>query len=99
MIERILLYWDEDQIQTEHLEACFRDHSTQQLQKSDSHTSDFDNIILPDEGIDLNKISLDIVLKAYRKNKENQTLTARYLGISVRVLHTYLKRLNILKPN
>lgn len=93
MIERILLYWNDEEIQCEHLESCFQKTPIPLQFGQPAQIFDITNIPLPNHNIDLNKISLDIVKKAYEKHGENQTKTAHYLGVSVRVLHTYLKRL------
>jgi DNA-binding NtrC family response regulator len=48
---------------------------------------------LPDVGIDLNNHVLDLVEAALEKNRWNKTETAAFLGITRKVLYTYLKRL------
>lgn len=93
MMERIILYWDDEQIESEHLESCFQQGLQPIRQDSASQTYDLDNFKLPEHRIDLNKLTLDIVKKAYEKNDKIKTKTAQYLGITVRVLHTYLKHL------
>lgn len=51
-----------------------------------------DKFDLPEEGLDLEEINYQIILKALEKLGGNQTRTAEYLGISRRVLQGYLKR-------
>ena len=58
-------------------------------------SNDIDNWELPETGVDLNIFILDIVKKALESNNNNKTKTASYLGISLRVLHTYLKKLGM----
>ncbi|MBN2414488.1 sigma-54-dependent Fis family transcriptional regulator [bacterium] len=94
MIERILLYWNDVEITPEHLKACFIEPAATGDTYDAMTGTDLCNLPLPDRQIDLNKITLDIVKKAYEKHEGNQTRTAQYLGISVRVLHTYLRRLH-----
>jgi DNA-binding NtrC family response regulator len=89
-IERSILYWDEPEIRPEHLEFLFQSQSDIKREKSELKIN---NILLPDQGLDINALNLEIVKKALEKNNGNKTNTARYLGISLRVLHTYLKHI------
>ena len=92
-IERVLLYWDEKEILPEHLNAIFLHTlpSRKKVQKEVVQSSPS----LTDEGIDLNQHILDLVAEALEKHGRNKTKTAQYLGISLRVLQTYLKKLDV----
>ncbi len=92
-IERIALYWDEEQIKPEHLQACFqktplRPDGSMRLKSGHAGAGP-----LPDSAIDLKKWNIEIVQQALVRHGGNLTQTARYLGLSIRELHTYLKRL------
>ena len=91
LIERIILYWDDEEIQTVHIKSCLESiPSLQQPQKVTGSPEDFH---LPKSGFDLNHHILELIKTALHMYNGNQTQTAKYLGISVRVLHTYLKKL------
>ena len=51
---------------------------------------------LPGEGLDLIKLNEQVLRKALEKCRANQTLTAKYLGISRRVLQGRLKKLGLI---
>jgi len=51
-----------------------------------------DHFDLPEEGLDLEALNYQIIFKALERFKGNQTKTAKYLGISRRVLQGYLER-------
>lgn len=89
-IERIVLYWNEEVIQPKHLNALLSFGGRQENKLQDLS---FDTIRLPEDGLDLNSFILSIVDRALNMHDGNQTRTARYLGISLRVLHTYLKKI------
>jgi DNA-binding protein Fis len=55
-----------------------------------------DNFDLPNERLDLEKLNEQILKRAFEKNMRNQTLTARYFGISRRVLQGRLKKLGLI---
>jgi len=76
-----------------HLESCFQSVKSEISANGKTHEIDLNEIQLPNTGIHLDKWTLQIVQKALEKFDGNQTKTAQFLGISVRVLHTYLKKL------
>lgn len=53
-----------------------------------------DNFELPDKGVDLDLLEQEIIKRALKKNQGNQTATARFLGISRRILQGKLKRIS-----
>ena len=91
-LERIVLYWSGDAISTEHIEYCFNSIPSKEMITPAG--LDINDPPLPETGFDLNQVTLNLVQKALDKHHGNQTHTAKYLGISVRVLHTYLKKLS-----
>ena len=96
-IERIALYWDDDTIRPEHLESCLQ-YTIVSSDKPSALVPVYPAAATPLEGgVDLKTWTLDIVRLTFDKHQGNQTQTARALGLSVRELHTYLKKLKI-KP-
>ncbi len=89
-IERIVLYWNENTITKSHLKSLlnFKDDLI-----PDDYSVSLQTMSLPEEHFELNPFILSIVDQALKKNQGNQTRTAKYLGISLRVLHTYIKKL------
>ncbi len=55
---------------------------------------DAQGLILPEEGFELEAFTSAIIKKAMSMHKNNQTLTAAYLGISRRVLQGKLKKIS-----
>ena len=51
-----------------------------------------DRFSLPDDRLDLEALNREIILKALEKYKGNQTLAAKYLGLSRRVLQGRIKK-------
>ncbi|MBN1782460.1 sigma-54-dependent Fis family transcriptional regulator [bacterium] len=91
LIERIVLYWDDEEIRPVHVRACLE--SIPSLQPTETSLEPAEDLHLPGSGLQLNDHILAIVKKALQRHGGNQTQTARYLGISVRVLQTYLKKI------
>ena len=91
VIERIILYWDEEIMLPVHFQSSLNPANPEDdtLQKSMT----ISKVQLPEHSIRLNEITLEIVRQALDRFGHNQTRTAQYLGISVRVLHTYMKKL------
>lgn len=87
-IERIVLMWDDTTIRLHHLEF---------LNKSLSPYPDpvlgENELALPEEHLDLEKLTDRIILKALDLHNGNKTATARYLNISRRALTYRLDRL------
>lgn len=54
-----------------------------------------DTFTLPDGAFNLHAHMHQVIEKAFDKNTRNKTATARYLGISLRVLQGYLKKYSI----
>ena len=50
---------------------------------------------LPDSGFDIDAFTSQIIKEAFRKNGNNKTRTAKYLGISRRVLEGRLKKIEL----
>ncbi len=95
IIERIALFSDDKIMEPYHFESIIHGNPFMGNDVPRKISNDTDNWELPENGINLNKYILDIVNKALARNKNNKTKTANYLGISLRVLHTYLKKLNM----
>jgi len=93
-IERIVLYWDEESVLPNHVDACLQKIPAPGKPEGKPELDFPGDGILPDDGMDLKQWNLEIVRRAMEKHQGNQTRTARFLGISVRELHTYLKQLN-----
>jgi DNA-binding NtrC family response regulator len=96
-IERIALYWDEEQIRPEHVQACFQKTAFLHDDPFPGKSESFEAGPLPDSALDLKKWSLGIVQQALDKHRGNRTQTAKYLGLSIRELHAYLRRLKTAK--
>ena len=52
-----------------------------------------EDFVLPEKGFNLDNWISDVVKKALITNKWNKTKTSKFLGISRRVLYTYLKNI------
>jgi len=94
-IERIALFSDDKVIEPYHFDSILQGNSFIDNDVQQNISNNIENLELPVSGIDLNNFILDIVKKALESNQNNKTRTANYLGISLRVLHTYLKKLGI----
>jgi two-component system, NtrC family, response regulator AtoC len=92
-VERIVLYFDDEEILPGHLAGCFQPPDLSDARPLRDGPFDPSARPLPPEGIPLNGWILKLVERALEMNRGNQTRTAQYLGISVRVLQTYLKRI------
>lgn len=91
LMERIVLYWDDEKVRPEHIAACLE--NIPNLNMSKKTIGDEQDFMLPSNTLNLNEHILSLIKKALDKHQGNQTRTAQYLGISVRVLQTYLKKL------
>ncbi|MBN1969175.1 MAG: sigma-54-dependent Fis family transcriptional regulator [Candidatus Delongbacteria bacterium] len=94
-IERIALMVDDTIIKAEYVEPFlkavkFDSIIINQNKKIEIDTQD---IKLPDDRLDLNKLNLKIVEMALLRFKYNKTETANYLGIPRTSLYGYIKRL------
>ena len=63
-------------------------------QESSLKLLNFDINELPDDGINLENLLNDIIIKSLMKNDGNKTKTARYLGMSRRALHYRLNKIH-----
>jgi len=90
-IERIALLWDDSVIDIKHLDNLLKGSIVKSEPMADNNS--FDQFNLPEDRLDINQYTLNIVRKAMERFNQNKTKTASYLGISLRVLHTYLKKL------
>ncbi len=90
-IERIALLWDDTVIDIQHLDNILKG-TTPKASPASSKFS-LDMFSLPDDRLDINLFTLGIISKAMERFNQNKTKTANYLGISLRVLHTFLKKL------
>jgi DNA-binding NtrC family response regulator len=93
-IERIILHWDEEEIMPKHLQFLFQDDFLKSSTEGSNMSIISDQFTLPEYGIDLNSHILDIVKKALEKNNDVKTKAAHFLGISLRTLYTYLKKID-----
>ncbi|MEA1996638.1 MAG: sigma 54-interacting transcriptional regulator, partial [Gemmatimonadota bacterium] len=94
IIERLTLLWDDEDLQEHHLDFLYQDNcfleSPAGIQGGQLSLED---IPLPEDGLELDKWTLNIVKKALDKHMWKKTETAKYLGITRGVLYTYLKHL------
>ena len=93
-IERIVLYFNDEEILPEHLSTCFQSltgpgYSTVRAAAIDPEAPE-----LPENSLSLDRLILNVVRRALEKHRGHQTRTAQYLGISVRVLQTYIKKIS-----
>ena len=93
VIERIILYWDEEVMLPVHFQSSLNLANPEE--EPFQQPINLNKIEIPERPIRLNEITLEIVRQALERFGNNQTRTAQYLGISVRVLHTYLKKLSL----
>jgi two-component system, NtrC family, response regulator AtoC len=90
-MEWLALFCEDTQIRSSHVQNLIqRSNFTGYSQKTGMVSTDAE---LPEEGLNLDDHVLKLVEKALLKHDGNKTATARYLGISLRTLHTYLKHL------
>jgi two-component system, NtrC family, response regulator AtoC len=98
-IERIVLYFNHDEILPEHLSTCFQTVARSGAGPAAAAPIDPDAPELPENGLPLDRMVLNVVRRAFERNMGHQTRTAQYLGISVRVLQTYLKKISPRSPS
>jgi two-component system response regulator AtoC len=96
-IERIVLYFNDEEILPEHLLNCFQNVSRPAALPLAPEKINPDAPELPEDGMPLDRLILNIVRRALDLNRGHQTRTAKYLGISVRVLQTYMRKLSAKK--
>lgn len=89
VIDRMVLLYDDQVVQPDHLEFDDLSGSPVRLDR----VGESEGPALPRDQFDLDSHVLDIVDKALKKHKGNRSKTARYLGISRAALYTYLKHL------
>lgn len=92
IIEWIVLIHDDTTIQPQHLDKL-RLKSLEKEQESSDKPILPDDFFMPPEGMHLDKLSNDIILKALKMHNGNKTATARYLGISRSTLYYRLQLL------
>ncbi len=94
VIERTVLLHDDDEVRPEHLRlrgpGGGEDAGADQTVVSRDGPAGRD---LPEEGIDLEQWTHDIVRRALEMNKWNKTRTAEFLSITRPALYTHLKRM------
>lgn len=93
-IERIALFWDDTEIQPEHLEFLVKIDTIIKPHESFPAEVSAENIILPESSFNLKNLNLEIVKKVLVKHQWNKAKSARYLGISRDELYTYVKRIS-----
>ncbi|MFC1725889.1 sigma-54-dependent transcriptional regulator, partial [candidate division KSB1 bacterium] len=92
-IERISLHWNDNLIKPEHLEFILYDYHHFSRNSKISNVLSISDFNLPENGLDLNKLNLEIVRKALIMTKWNQSKTMNFLGLSRSVIRTYIKNL------
>jgi len=92
IIDRASILSEDNELQPKHIKFMLTGLNNNEKKKIIKPKSKYD-IIFNEKGVNLDDFILDIVSEAYKRNNNVKTETAKYLGISVRVLHTYLKRL------
>ncbi len=93
LMERVVLLSPYDVIDSECLCSVWEPPPQSAQSRS---TASFDtNFRLPAEGLDLEDLNAQIIVKALSMHKGNQTRTAKYLGISRRVLQGRIKKYGI----
>jgi two-component system, NtrC family, response regulator AtoC len=96
-IERIALYWDDEEIKPEHVQACFQKTALPAVDPPSELSRSSGSGIPFDRPMDLKKWNLELVQKALAQHQGNLTHTAKFLGLSIRELHTYIRRLKTKK--
>jgi two-component system, NtrC family, response regulator AtoC len=92
-IERIVVYWNNDEILPEHLDFLNQDVAHMSPAAGEAVSTSLVDAELPSDGLELENHILDLVRQALEKHQGNKSETARFLGISRYVLNTYIKRL------
>ncbi|MGE5405225.1 MAG: sigma-54-dependent transcriptional regulator [Candidatus Saccharibacteria bacterium] len=90
VIEWAVLFHNDDEIKADHLKIKTNEHPAVDEKLG---IFELDKLELPAEGLELEKLTDAIVLKALEMNGGNKTKTAHYLGMSVRALSYRLKQL------
>lgn len=93
VIERISLFWDDTKIMDYHVLQMLTKGTRKNKLDAVKVVEDNDEIVMPYSGFNLDGYVLKIVKKALEKHKQNKTDTAKYLGISRKVLYTYIKHI------
>ena len=92
-IERLALLWDDVEVTSEHLNTLLLNNHHHKKKNNVPNMISLEDFALPEKGFNLDNWISDVVKKALITNKWNKTKTSKFLGISRRVLYTYLKNI------
>ena len=92
-IERISLHSSNTLIIPEHLDFIYHDYQNYPGENKKSNELSISDFSLPDNGLDLNSLNLEIVRKTLIKTKWNQSKAMEFLGLSRSGIRTYIKHL------
>ncbi len=90
IIERIVLLYDDFEIQPNHLGLL--DLETVETAKGNPNYLDPENIVLPPNSLDFNKLEATIVNRVLKKFNGNKTRSAAYLGLTRSMLRSRIKK-------
>ena len=90
VIERIVLLYDESEVQAHHLDFLVRDSGD--TGNAGANVLGERDFSLPSEGLDIKGLEAEIVRKAFRMFKGNKSKTAQYLGLTRSALRSRLNK-------
>ena len=93
-IERVVLLFDEENLQPWHLSHLYTENVSRNTQKIEGVPIHPGEIMLPNDGFSIEELEIEIVSKAMKRFKGSKTIVAEYLGISRSALRSRLRRLD-----
>ncbi len=93
VIARISFLYDTEVLLPEHLSSLLTGEVVD-THVVENYMSDSQNMVLPDDGLDLKQLELRLVKAALEKNEGNKTKTAEYLCLTRRELDSRLRKLS-----
>ncbi len=91
VIERVVLLYDEEEVQTGHLE--FLSAGTEEQRGPEGQVLKPGQLVLPSESLDLEELNAEIIRKTLKRFDGNQSEAARYLNITRSAMRTWLKKI------
>ena len=92
-LERMAFLCDDREVKPKHLEFLFKENVARPEYEKGRLMNPDSGFALPEEGFDLKKWNMEIIRRALEMKRWNKVETARYLGISRKMLYQYLKHI------
>ncbi|WP_163323118.1 sigma-54-dependent transcriptional regulator [Draconibacterium mangrovi] len=92
-IERVVLLFDDEQLQPWHLAHLFVENTASVPEKVEGIPLRPGEVVLPEEGFSIEELEVEIVAKAIKRFDGAKTAVAEYLGISRSALRSRLRKL------